>query len=111
MDTEGDSNPVYYRMWRYLYIKDRESEDPSIEIYSEESLPLIFEIESKSKRLEELSAIYMYNFCGTLIANENGTISKGEIDTLRKKYAKELSRASQSIWHQSSEQNEYPNRA
>ena len=111
VDTEGDSNPIYSRTWRDLYIKDRESEDPSIEIYSEDNFPLIFEIDSKSKRLEELAAIYMYNFCGTSIANENGIVSKEEIETLRKKYTKEISRANESIWHQSSEINEYPNLA
>ncbi len=60
VDTEGDSDFVASREWRDLYIKDRESNDPPVEIFSEEIEPLGFEVKSKSNRLEELAALYLY---------------------------------------------------
>lgn len=109
VDSEGDAFPVFSREWRELYLKDRESEEPPIEIHAKEADPLRFEIESKSKRLEELTSIYMYKYCGESIIIDGLKIPQDEVSNLSAKYSKELKLANNSIWHQSNENNPYPN--
>ncbi|WNO10070.1 hypothetical protein [Teredinibacter sp. KSP-S5-2] len=72
VDSEGDANSVHSRDWRDLYLKDRESDDPKVELYSEAVSPLYFEVESESQRLEELAALYLYLYCGDSIQSDTG---------------------------------------
>lgn len=109
VDTEGDAYPVYSRDWRDLFLKDRKSDNPKVEIYSEESSPLLFKIESKSTKLRELAALYLYMYCGDSISIDGVELSDQIIKDLLKKYPKELKRANESVWHGSSEENPYPN--
>lgn len=109
IDSDGDSNPVYSRSWRELYISDRESDEPHVELYSELLDPLQFEVKSKSKRLEELAALYLYLSCGVSMEKDGVFFSEQDIQALKLNYVKEITRADNSIWHQSGEKNPYPN--
>ncbi|MDP2596562.1 hypothetical protein [Alteromonas stellipolaris] len=109
VDSEGDAFPVFSREWRDLYLKDRESEEPAVEIYAEETSPLIFEIKSESSRLEELAALYLYLYCGYSISKDKDYLADDIVSVLKDKYLRELEMANCSIWHKSSESNPYPN--
>lgn len=109
VDSDGDAFPVFSREWRELYLKDRESDEPPIEICAEELNPLEFKIESKSQRLEELASIYLYQYCGDSMSIDGLRLSQGKINELNAKYSGELNRAIHSIWHSSNENNPYPN--
>ena len=67
VDSEGDAFPVCSREWRDLYLKDRESDEAHVELSSEAVVPLQFKVESKSQRLEELAALYLYYYITILI--------------------------------------------
>lgn len=108
VDTEGDSNPVYSRTWTYLYISDRESDDPSVEIFAVEDRPGIFAVESESDRLEELTALYLFLSCGTSIADAASYFNADKISLLKGKYSVELLRAADAVWHKSSHGLPYP---
>ena len=108
VDTDGNSIPVYSREWTSLYMKDRESEEPYIEIERAED-ERFFEIESASPRLEELAALYLCEFCGDLIEANGQRLSSDAVDSLDSEYAADLERGRASIWHQSSERVPYPN--
>ena len=56
VDTEGNSIPVNSRTWTYLYIKDRESDEPSMEISLNTGKPETFDVSSRAPRLQELAA-------------------------------------------------------
>jgi len=109
VDTEGDAFPVCSRHWRDLHIKNRESDEPRLELYSEVADPLIFKVESKSQRLEELAALYLYLYCGESIEMNGDALPNKTLEELELKYSIELSRAKRSIWHNSNEDNPYPN--
>jgi len=109
VDSDGGAHEVCSREWRDLYIRDRESDEPKVELYSEDVTPLKFEIKSESKRLEELSALYLYVYCGSQIEKDGLSLDEAALDTLLTKYANELKRAEDSIWHQSNEDNPFPN--
>ncbi|HWX02769.1 hypothetical protein [Collimonas sp.] len=111
VDTDGDSFPVNSRTWSYLYIADRESDDPSVEIAALIEQPKIFSVESKSERLEELAALYLFMYCGAMISNSSVTLSSEQIDALKAKYSVELSRAAVARWHSSSNEDPYPKSA
>ncbi|MCQ3827835.1 hypothetical protein HXX02_00095 [Microbulbifer elongatus] len=111
VDTDGDSIPIYSRDWEYLSIEDRETESVPVEIFSEGRYPLVFEVMSESRELEEISALYLYLYCGCHIEIESTSATEGLIQSLKIKYAIELERARNSIWHSSSESNPYPNLA
>ena len=109
VDTDGDSNPVNSRTWTYLHIADRESNDPSVEIYASEKDPGTFEVVSESQELETLAALYLYLYCGASIKVGDVALNQQEIEKLKKRYASQLQRAERAIWHGSSNEYPYPN--
>ncbi|PFH10966.1 hypothetical protein BCF11_3403 [Collimonas sp. PA-H2] len=111
VDTDGDSDPVNSRTWSYLYIADRESDDPFVEIGALVEQPKMFSVESKSERLEELTALYLFMCCGAEIADSSTTLSSEQIESLKVRYSVELSRAAVSRWHRSSDEEPYPKSA
>lgn len=108
VDTDGNSNPVSSRTWSFLYVKDRESDDPSVEIYASEVDPAVFVVESGSSTLEELAALYLFLTCGESINSSGESIDVAAVEVLRDKYRTELGRANGAIWHRSSAQSPYP---
>jgi hypothetical protein len=109
VDTDGDSNPVSSRTWSFLYVADRESDDPSVEIHASDDDADVFVVESDSSRLEELAALYLYLTSGKSICFSGAAIDQAAIDALTDKYRAELGRANGSIWHHSSAESPYPN--
>jgi hypothetical protein len=99
VDTDGDSNPVNSRTWNYLYIADRESDDPSVEISAVHEQPSVFEVESQSPRLEELAALYLFMYCGTTMSYASSLLSPEQIQSLKAKYVVEFTRANAALWH------------
>jgi hypothetical protein len=109
VDTDGDSIPADSRVWTWLYIADRESDSPSIEINASQSDPTIFEVKSESQELETLAALYLFLYCGTSIAVGNRELNQQEIEDLKGRYTTQLQRAANAVWHLSSDQRPYPN--
>jgi hypothetical protein len=109
VDTDGDSNPVNSRTWSYLYIADRESDDPSVEIGVSEKDKGVFEVRSGSEELEALAALYLFLYCGASIKLGDCNLNQDEIEKLKERYATQLQRAEKSIWHHSSNEKPYPN--
>jgi len=109
VDTDGDAIRVNSRSWTYLYIKDRMSDDPSDVIEAQDNDPSTFRVESESKKLAELTAIYLFDYCGSSIEYDGEKLDGAVIDELRRKYAKEISQAQSSIWHRSTDKTPYPN--
>jgi len=109
VDSEGDIVPVFSREWHDLYLKDRESSEPFVELYAEPSLPLNFEIRSESNRLGQLAALYLFLYCGESIEIDGQFLSDSHIEELKLKYSQDLARARESVWHQSNQNNPYPN--
>ncbi|MDR3447602.1 hypothetical protein [Dyella sp.] len=109
VDTDGDSNPISSRVWTFLYVKDRESDDPCVEIYVSDDDPAVFVVESGSSRLEELAALYLFLTCGESIRTPEKAIDHAAIDALSEQYRAELVRANDSISHQPSPESPYPN--
>ncbi len=108
VDTDGDSNPVNSRTWTYLYIADRESDDPSVEIYASEKDLGTFEVVSESRELETLAALYLFLCCGTTIKVGDSELNQQDIEKLKKLYAPQLQRAESAVWHHSSNEKPYP---
>jgi hypothetical protein len=108
VDTEGNSVPVHSRRWTSLYVKDRESDDPCVEIEARDD-GATFEVISEDQRLEELAAFYLFRFCGDRIEVDGRPIEAEQVTALLTRYSVELARAEQSIWHRSSESVPYPN--
>ncbi|HVJ97142.1 MAG TPA: hypothetical protein VNC41_09965 [Acidimicrobiia bacterium] len=108
VDTDGDAEPVSSRGWTWLYLKDRESEDPSVTISADEETPTSYRIESASVRLEELTALYLFLHCGRSIWTAERQLHDEEVDALENRYRAELQRALASIWHQSTLRHPYP---
>jgi len=90
-------------------VADRESDDSSVEIHASEADPDKFIVESTLPALEELAALYLFLTCGESIRSSERAIEQSAVDALRNKYHMELSRANDSIWHQSSAASPYPN--
>ena len=111
VDTEGNSHPVNSRTWTYLSIKDRESGDPRIELCAKKTEPSIFEVKSESTELEEVTAFYLFLYCGISISVNGKSLSRKDIKELEQKHALRLKRAEEAVWHQSSDDNPYPNLA
>jgi len=109
VDTDGDSFKVFSRTWTELYIKDRESDDPAIEIYVNENSPNIFEVKCEDEELEKLAALYLFLYCGLSMKHNGALIDEHHIEALKGEYATNLSRANNSVWHSSCESNPYPN--
>src|SRR5262245_33520654 len=111
VDTDGDSIPVNSRTWTCLYIADRESDDPEVVIGPVEEGSNEFEVNSESPRLEELSALYLFLYCGSGILSSSGALGAERIRSLKEKYASDLERAQLAIWHKSTDEKPYPNLA
>lgn len=110
VDTEGNSYPVNSRTWSSLYIKDRESNDPFVEVSPCESNSSLLEITSESQALEELVALYLLVSSGTSLFANGVELTEEAINQLKTKHQTSLTRAEQSIWHKSSDETPYPNR-
>ena len=106
VDTDGNSIPVNTRDWTKLYMQDRESTTPRLEIFPQEEFMCCF---SKDQRSQELASVYLYEYCRTQIYFENECLSVKQIERMLNKYPQEFKRANASIWHQSSDENPYPN--
>lgn len=104
VDTDGDSFPVSSRSWTYLYVKDRESEDPCVEIQVNEADGAIFNVQSESSRLEELAALYLFLTCGGSISFTGQELDEASVRSLCEKYSVELGRAGSSIWQLSTDE-------
>ena len=111
VDTEGDAKEVWSRDWCELYIRDRESAEPRVEIHAAPEPPLKFGVVSADAELAELAALYLYVYCGVVIERDNQALSAEETSRLKNKYTDALARAANSIWHQSSIDNPFPNLA
>lgn len=109
VDTDGNSNPVNSRTWTYLYMFDRESNEPPVVLLSLQANPAIFEVKSKSQALETLAALYLFLYCGKSIVFGDRELEQSEIENLKELYTAQLERAENSVWHQSSDQKPYPN--
>ncbi len=109
VDTDGNSISVNSRTWTYLYIADRESDDPPVVIVSPQTTPAIFEVKSKSQAVEILAALYLFLYCGTSIVFGDRELDPQEIENLKVLYAAQLQRAEHAVWHQSSDERPYPN--
>lgn len=110
VDTEGDSYRVNSRTWKYLYVKDRESDDPWVEIQASELDGSIFNVLSESSRLEELAALYLFLTCGSTISSQDKEFDQASVQELSEKYSIELDRAHGSIWHFSTDDSPYPSK-
>lgn len=109
VDTDGDANPVYSRTWTYLYIADRERDDPAVDIYELEEQPGVYAVESESERLMQLSALYLFMTCGSSLVHRSCALTADAISVLKARYSLELSRAEAAVWHGSSADLPYPN--
>ncbi len=109
MDTEGDSYIAYSRVWTELYMKDRESDDPCVDIFQSDKEQNIFVVTSKSHKLESLTALYLYLYCGVSMQFNGRQLEQQDIEELKRQYDAELLRAENSVWHQSSQNNPFPN--
>ena len=110
VDTDGDSYTVNSRTWTYLYIKDRESDAPRIEIAECPDEPGIFTVNSASEQLAELAALYLFHYSGSSISKLALALDAEAVQMLTAKYFAELGNARCSIWHRSSDECPYPNR-
>ncbi|MGK8222214.1 hypothetical protein ACRS2S_19880 [Achromobacter xylosoxidans] len=108
VDTDGDSFPVSSRSWTYLYVKDRESEDPCVDIQVNEADGAIFNVQSESSRLEELAALYLFLTCGGSISFTGQELDETSVRSLCEKYSVELGRAGRSIWQLSTDESPCP---
>ncbi|MBN3839402.1 hypothetical protein [Burkholderia sp. Ac-20349] len=109
VDTDGDAYPVHSRLWTRLYLRDRKSDAPSVKIDPTDTDPAIFTVTSDAPELEELTALYLYLTSGDSISASENLLAAPDIDRLREKHAEALQRADQSVWHQSSDEDPYPN--
>ncbi|XXF07212.1 hypothetical protein J3Q00_14290 [Pseudomonas sp. D2-3] len=109
VDTDGNAESVTSRNWTELYLCDRESDDPFVEIYEAQGQPGILVVESSNDRLMQLTALYLYLESGSSISVRSQTLSSANIEALADQYRFELDRAKASVWHFSSPQSPYPN--
>ncbi|BBP85099.1 hypothetical protein PHLH8_47410 [Pseudomonas sp. Pc102] len=109
VDTDGDANPVYSRTWTHLYLADRESDDPPVDISELEGRPGVYVVESESERLMQLCALYLFMKCGSSLVQNSHALTVDEISALKARYSLELSRADAALWHASSADLPYPN--
>lgn len=108
VDTDGDAEPVFSRAWTWLYLKDRESDDPSLTIAAEPEGSPNFTVTSASPPLEELAALYLFLHCGESILAGSKLLDEDDVERLEQRYRVELARAQASAWHQSSPLQPYP---
>jgi hypothetical protein len=108
VDTDGNSRPVNSRTWTALYIADRTRKNPPVTIEASDEDPKVFQVESKSTRLEELAALYLYLQSGASIDGPEGPLDDAKLASLGTEYATEIGRAASACWHRSSDSNPYP---
>jgi hypothetical protein len=108
VDTDGNSFPVSSRTWTRLYIADRQDSSTHVVIAERDDGSMVFSVESKSERLEELAAIYLYLYAGTAIAKDVVPLSVDQVASLKMRFASEIARAERARWHRSSAENPYP---
>ncbi len=109
VDTEGNSHPVNSRAWTSLYIADRTRGEPPVTIEASDDDPQVFQVESASARLEVLAALYLFPYSGSAIVAPKGSLDSVQQFALQARYSTELRRAADSLWHQASDSNPYPN--
>ena len=109
VDTDGDAYPVYSRDWKELFIANREKANSFIEIIANEQSQELFEIKSDEQELEIISALYLYEYCGSNIIKDNKKLSLELINNFKNKFLIELERGRKSIWHKSNSNNPYCN--
>ena len=111
VDTEGNSSNPASREWTALYIKDRKSDDPSVDIGAVSTDPLLLEVSSKDEMMALRVAMFLYDRCGTAVFS----VEK-EVD-IEKAWAAidsdwnlkaAMARAKHSIWNRSTLDNPYP---
>ncbi|WP_227460719.1 hypothetical protein [Cupriavidus pauculus] len=71
--------------------------------------PQVFQVESASARLEVLAALYLFPYSGSAIVAPKGSLDSVQQFALQARYSTELRRAADSLWHQASDSNPYPN--
>lgn len=109
VDSDGDADPVWSREWRELSLKDRESETPRLEIYAPDPEPTAFGVMCEQTDIAELSALYLYLYCGEAIARDGEALNKAEIERLKRKHMEALARAERAVWHLSGAEHHFPN--
>ncbi|MCA8297678.1 hypothetical protein LGN19_28200 [Burkholderia sp. AU30198] len=109
VDTDGDAYPVNSRLWTRLYLRDRKSDAPRVSIDPTDTDPAIFTVTSDAPELEELTALYLYLTSGDSISASENLLAASDIERLTEKHAEALQRADRSVWHQSSDEDPYPN--
>lgn len=119
-DTSGNCQEVYDRSWTDFYLKDRESDEPSIRAWipskywhedaegNEICTYYTFSVKSENPEFEEKLAIYLYLYCGVNIMKEQKDLTKVEIDDLKEKHKTSILKAENSTFHKSSKDNPYP---
>ncbi|WP_431228023.1 hypothetical protein [Burkholderia contaminans] len=109
VDTDGDAYPVNSRIWTRLYLRDRKNDAPRVAIDPTDTDPAIFTVTSDAPELEALTALYLYLTSGDAISASENLLAASDIERLKEKHAEALQRANQSVWHQSSDEEPYPN--
>lgn len=107
VDTDGDCRFPADRSWTDVYIRDRESDAPSVAAWVHEDywdedgncFELIFHVESQDKEAEEAVAIYLYDYCGKTISSDSDRLHDNEIEALRQRHIAKILRADKSEWH------------
>ena len=105
----GDSIPIYTRTWTEFYMEDREEPHYFIDIFPTDEDDSYFEIKSNNSDFAEMCSVYLYEYCGKSIETEGKKLSIQTISDLQDKFSVELTRARESVFHQSSENNPHPN--
>lgn len=108
VDTDGDADPVWSRDWRELYITDRQSNAPKVGLYAAADDPTRFDVRSESTPLAELSAVYLYSYCGEALERDGMAVTLDECTHLKAIYADQLARADRAVWHRSSADDPFP---
>lgn len=108
VDADGDADPVSSREWLELYITDRESNAPNVELQAEACDPTLFEVRSESAQLAELAALYLYLYCGEVLKRDGVAVGPDECAHLKASYADQLARAERAVWHWSSVDDPFP---
>src|SRR6476620_4718467 len=85
VDTDGDSYNPASRTWTYLFIRNREPEDETIEIGSIEDDPLVLEIESELECLAARVAWFLATETGGDVAESRSGPFAGP-DVLKSKF-------------------------
>jgi hypothetical protein len=105
VDTSGNCKYPADRTWTDLYIRDRESCRPPINIWVPEvhwgdddsCIDYVFNIESQDTSSAEAAAIYLFDYCGESIAEDGTLLGEMERETLRERYAEWILRAKRSM--------------